>query len=174
GLKERPAATARGRITQRVHGAMLVELLCGDGGAIQAPLYATGAIDDSFGGAYEAEADFAFAWIAAEVDAVDPYRRALSNALRAVAERGLDAGALERCRRRFLGRHLRTFNTPEGLAGWMQGLALDDLAPGALLDALRAASLPALRRRLRALVAAPRAWSILDPRTGNEDRSAGH
>ena len=50
-----------------------MEMLCGDGGLIQAPLYDEGWVDDSFGAAYEAEHDYAFGWMAAEVDAIEPF-----------------------------------------------------------------------------------------------------
>lgn len=167
GLKDRPRRGPAARVRARLHGAMLIELLCGDGGMIQAPLYAEGLIDDSFGGAYEGEDGYAFAWIAAEVDAVEPYRRRLRRALRDAAALGVEPEALERCRRRFHGRHLRAFNTPEGCANWMLGVALEGVRPGALHDALRRATPQAFTRRLRALAGAPQAWSILEPRTGN-------
>ena len=171
GLKDRPVRGARGRVRARLHGAMLLELLCGDGGMLQAPLYAEGLIDDTFGGAYEGEDGYAFAWIAAEVDDVEPFKRRLRRALREAAAAGIDEAALERCRRRFHGRHLRAFNTPEGCASWMQGVALESVEPGALKDALAMATAAGLGRRLRALADAPHTWSILEPRHGNRPSS---
>lgn len=164
GLKDAPPRGPAARVRRRLHGAMLMELLCGDGGLLQAPLYAEGLVDDSFGGAYESEDDHAFAWLAAEVDAIAPFRRRLDVVLAQAAERGIGAEALERCRRRFLGRHLRAFNTPEGAAHWMQGVALEGVRPGALRDALAAATPRGLTRHLRRLAAAPRSWMILEPR----------
>lgn len=164
GLKDTPGRGPRGRVTKRVHGAMLMEMLCGDGGLLQAPLYDEGWIDDSFSGAYDAETDYAFGMISADVDSVAGYRKRLGRALGDAADRGIDGDTLERCRRRFLGRHLRLFNTPEGCAHWMQGLALDGVEPGAAVEALTSATVAGLSRRLRAWVDVPRTWSLIEPR----------
>jgi len=164
GFKDVPGRGPAGRIRRRIQGAMLMELLFGDGGRIQAPLYEEGLVDNTFGGGYEAESDYAFALVAAEVDEVDPYRRRLRRALKTVAAEGLRAQDVERCRRRFIGRHLRVFNTPEGTAHWMLGLATEGARPGDGVAAVRAATLAGLNRRLRDLVRAPQAWSILTPR----------
>lgn len=172
GLKDSPARGAKAQVRRRLHGAMLMELLCGDGGAVQAPLYAEGLIDDTFGAAYEGEAGYAFGWVAAEVDEVAPYQRRLRRALRTAAAEGIDPDDLERCRRRFRGRHLRAFNTPEGCASWMQGVALDGVEPGALRDALERATPAGLTRHLRTLAAAPQAWSILEPHDGKRPSRA--
>ncbi len=164
GFKDVPGRGPAGRVRRRVQGAMLMEILCGDGGLVQAPLYDEGWVDDTFGASYEAEHDYAFAWMAAEVDAVKPFQRRLRAALRDAAAQGIGAADLERCRRRFLGRHLRVFNAPESCVAWMQGIALEDAAPGALVAALDAATVRGLQRRLRELVAAPYAWMLLTPR----------
>jgi predicted Zn-dependent peptidase len=165
GLKDQPGRGARGRVRRRVQGAMLMELLFGDGGRIQAPLYAEGLVDDSLAGGYEAEHDYAFASVSAEVDEVEPYKKRLLAALRAVARTGLQAEEVERCRRRFLGRHLRVFNAPESCAHWMLALSTEGVDPGAGVEAVRSATLSGLNRRLRELAKAPRAWSVLLPRT---------
>ena len=164
GLKDRPGRGPRGRIQRRIRGAMLMEILFGDGGLVQAPLYDEGWVDDSLGSGYEAEHDYAFALVSAEVDEIEPFRRRLARALREVSRAGLDEAVVERCRRRFLGRHLRVFNAPEGIAHWMLGLALEEAEPGAAVAALRAATRAGLVRQLREMLAAPRAWSILTPR----------
>ncbi|MDJ0523495.1 MAG: pitrilysin family protein [Planctomycetota bacterium] len=164
GLKDRPGRGVRGRIRRRIQGSMLMEILFGDGGRIQAPLYRSGLVDDTLSAGYEAETDYAFALVSAEVDQVDPYRRALLKALRAAAKDGLTDEEVERCRRRFLGRHLRVFNGPEPCAHWMLALALEGAEPGALVESLRGATRAALQRHLRELVAAPCAWSIVTPR----------
>ena len=71
---------------------------------------------------------------------------------------------IQQFRRRFIGRHLRVFNQPESTASWLLSLALEGAEPGVAIAALRAASAPMLSRRLRELVQAPRAWSIVTPR----------
>jgi predicted Zn-dependent peptidase len=164
GLKDRPGRGPLGRIRRHVEGAMLMEVLFGDGGLVQAPLYEEGLVDDSLSAGFEAEDDYAFGLVAAEVDEVAPYRRRLRRALREAAAAGISEAGVERCRRRFLGRHLRVFNAPAAVDHWLLGLALADADPGAGLRALREASRPRLQRRLRAWVEGPQAWSILTPR----------
>ncbi len=164
GLKDRPGRGPQGRVRRRIQGAILFEILFGDGGRIQAPLYHQGLVDDSLSGGYEAEHDYAFGLVSAEVDQIEPYRKALLAALRAAARDGPTDAEVERCRRRFIGRHLRVFNQPESTAHWMLALALEGVEPGAAVDALRSATAAGLRRHLRELVSAPRAWSILEPR----------
>ncbi len=172
GLKDDAVADPGARVRRRLHTAMLVRMLFGDGGLVQAPLYEAGRVDGSFGGGYEAEEDYAYAWVGAEVDAVDAFQDQLGAALEAAREAGIDAQRLERCRRQFLGRHLRVFNTPEGCASWMQGLALDDVEPGVVQAALQEATVEGMNARLRELLDAPRAWSILDPLDRNVQTSA--
>jgi len=164
GIKDRPGRGPQGRARRRIHASMLLEILFGDGGRIQAPLYRKGLVDTTLAAGYEAEHDYAFGLIGAEVDAVKPYRRALGQALRTVAREGLGDVEVERCRRRFLGRHLRVFNQPESVAHWMAALALEDARPGTALATLRSATRQGLERRLKELVKAPRAWSLLLPR----------
>jgi predicted Zn-dependent peptidase len=164
GLKDSPGRGPAGRVRRRVQGAMLMEMLFGDGGLIQAPLYAEGLVDNTLGAGYEAESDYAFASVSAEVDEIEPYRRRLLSALRRVGREGLGAEEVERCRRRFLGRHLRIFNAPESSAHWLLGLASEGALPGAGVDAVRAATVTGLNRRLRELLRAPRAWSLLLPK----------
>ena len=163
GLKDTPGRGVKGRVRRRIEGVMLMEILFGDGGRIQAPLYREGLVDDTLSAGYEAETDYAFALVGAEVDAIEPYQRALLGALRAAARDGLTEEEVERCRRRFLGRHLRVFNGPESCAHWMLALALEGAEPGAGVDALRGATRVGLNRRLRELAKAPRAWSCVTP-----------
>jgi hypothetical protein len=144
---------------------MLMEILFGDGGRIQAPLYREGVVDDSLTAGYECERDYAFALVSAEVDEPSSYKRRLLRAWRDAVSAGVGAEETERCRRRFLGRHLRVFNAPEACAHWVLGLALENVEPAWVVDALRAATPALLARRLRDLAAAPRTWSILTPKS---------
>ena len=164
GLKDRPGRGPAGRLRRRVEGTMLFEILFGDGGRIQAPLYKQGVVDDSLSASYEAECDYAFGLVSAEVDEEQPYRRVLLAALRAAARDGLTDEEVERCRRKFLGRHLRVFNGPESSAHWMLALALEDARPGDGVAALRAATRAGLNRHLRELAQAQRSWSLVVPR----------
>jgi predicted Zn-dependent peptidase len=167
GLKDEPARGGLARLRQRVETALGLEVLFGDGGRIQAPLYRGGLVDDSFSAGYESEADWAFAVISAEVDAIEPYRKQLVRAWRAAARAGVTDEEIERCRRRAIGRHLRVFNAPESSAHWLLALALEGQEPAAGVQALRAATAARVSRRLRALAQAPKTWSLLVPREEN-------
>jgi predicted Zn-dependent peptidase len=164
GLKDRPSGGGRALVRRQVHSAMVMDLLCGDGGRIQAPLYDAGLVDDGFQGAYEAEVDYAHGIISAEVDAERPYRTMLLSALRRAARDGFSDEEVERARRKMFGRHLRTFNSPEGVGNWLLGVALDGAPWGAEVAAVEDATRPRLERRMRELIAAPRAWSVLVPK----------
>lgn len=164
GLKDATARTARARLERRVASALGLEILFGDGGRVQAALYDEGLVDESFSAGHESDADYAFAVLSAEVDEIAPYRRRLETLFQQAVEEGVSDAEVERSRRRALGRHLRTFNGPEGSAHWLLGLALEGVAPSAPVDVLRSVSRAQVQRRLRDLVAAPRAWSLLVPR----------
>jgi predicted Zn-dependent peptidase len=164
GMKDRAPRSAWARVRQEVRTAVVLDVLFGDGGRVQTPLYGEGIVDDSFGASYEADRDYAHAVLSAEVDDVDVYRRRLERALRAAAEEGLTDVEIERSRRKLIGRHLRTFNSPDRLAHWMLAVALEGTPVDAGVAALREVTRPMLVRRMRDLLAAPRAWSVLVPR----------
>jgi predicted Zn-dependent peptidase len=164
GMKEPGPGPGLRLLRRQVESALVLDVLFGDGGLIEAPLHDEGLVDDTLAAGYECEADFAHAVVSAEVDAVAPFRRRLEEALAGAARRGLSEADVARARKRFLGLHVAVFNSPERVAHALLGSAIAGLAPGAALDALLAATPAALTRRLRAIVAAPRAWSVVAPR----------
>jgi predicted Zn-dependent peptidase len=164
GMKDVPPGSGEALVRTQTHVALLLDVLFSDGGRIQTPLYEEGIVDDSFGASYEAEADFAFGVVSAEVDAIAPYRERLERALREAVASGLTEEEVERSRRKVLGRHLRTFNAPESVAHWLLGVSLEEAGLGAGVEAVRSATREILEGHLRRLAAAPRAWSILVPR----------
>jgi hypothetical protein len=163
-MKDVPPGSGEALVRTQTHVTLLLDVLFSDGGRIQTPLYEEGIVDDSFGASYEAEADFAFGVVSAEVDAIAPYRERLERALREAVASGLTEEEVERSRRKVLGRHLRTFNAPESVAHWLLGVSLEEAGLGAGVEAVRSATREILEGHLRRLAAAPRAWSILVPR----------
>jgi len=173
GMKDLPpprAALARAR--REIETDLVLDALFGDGGDVEAPLYAEGVVDDTLSAAYEAEAGAAFAAVQAEVDDVPTWRGRLEAELGRIGREGLGARSLERARRRLVGRHLRTFDAPERVAHWMQGLALEDLTPGDVAPLLGKADLRRANRRLADLLRAPRAWSEVLPLGGSRRRAS--
>ncbi len=163
GIKETPPRGRAARRRMHVEGALVMDLLFGHGGMVEAPLYREGWTDESLGAGYEAEGDYAHAIVSAEVDDAGAYRRRLAAALAEVARAGLDARRLERSRRRAVGQFLRTFNAPESVAQWLLGHAVAGEPLDARWALLLAADPRRLERRLREMVAAPRSWAVLLP-----------
>lgn len=172
GLKDEVPGPGRRLIRQRVLTRIVLDALFGDGGRIQAPLHRAGWIDDSFGAAYEAEPDAAFAAVGGETEDVAGFRRVLTRALRSAADEGLSDRDVERARRRLLGNHVRLFNAPSHVANWMQGAALDDVRPTLGAEILQGVTRRAATQRLRALASSSRAWSILLPRAERDSPRA--
>ncbi len=163
GLKDRPATGRRGRLRRHVVTTMALDVLCADGGRIQRALYDEGLVDDSFSAYYEIDRDYAYATFSADVDEVRPFQRRLLALLSRNGGAAFDPTEVERSRRRMIGRHLRNFNAPEEVAHWLTGVALDGNPPGAGIELLQCVTPRMLARRLRDLIDAPRAWSILTP-----------
>jgi predicted Zn-dependent peptidase len=143
---------------------LLLDVLFGDGGRVQAPLYREGLVDEGFGASFHAGPDYAFVTVAAEVDEEGPYRARLLELLDAAARTPITEAEVERSRRRGIGGWLRTFNAPEGVAGLHLGLHMRGASLSAPLDALRAATPRRLDERLAALRARGRAWSVIHPK----------
>lgn len=165
GLKTSPPGRGRRLAQRQVQDAMVLELLFGDGGRIEAPLYREGLVDDSLSAGLEAEGDYAHAIISADVDDAALFHRRVARGLRDAAASGTRPEEMERVRRKARGQHLRTFNSPEATAYWLLGQALDNLPLDARVKALDGASARMLDRRLKVLAAAPRALSVVLPRT---------
>ncbi|MBE7492409.1 MAG: insulinase family protein [Planctomycetes bacterium] len=79
-------------------------------------LYAAGLIGGDFGAGYQAEKGFGYAVIGGETSDPDALYRELLMVLDDARARGVDAGLIERKRRKFLGGYLRAFNDPESTA----------------------------------------------------------
>lgn len=164
GIKETAPGSGRRLADRHVHTAMVLELLFGDGGRIEAPLYRDGVVDDSLAAGVEVEADYSHAVISAEVDDASAFRRRIESAVRAAAQAPPRAEEIERVRRKARGHHLRTFNAPEATAHWLLGQAIDDLPLSARTRAMERATPRVLDRRLKDLARAPRSWSVVRPR----------
>src|SRR5207247_2628569 len=103
GIKdEAPGATGPALLARETETDLLLDVLFGDGGTVEAPLYREGAVDESFGASYQAEPDCAFVAVSAEVDAEAPYRARLLEAIEAARRRGIAEADVERSRRKAL------------------------------------------------------------------------
>ena len=165
GLKDTaPGVTGRALVEKETETELLLEVLFGDGGLVEAPLYREGFVDESLSASYQAEVDFGFVSVSADVDAEAPYRERLLSALSDARRRGISADDVERARRKALGAAVRTFNSPERLASALLSLALDGTTFTDTLAAIERTTARALSDRLDALLARPKAWSVIEPR----------
>ncbi len=164
GWKDAPPPAGAARVRRAVATGVVLDLLFGEGGRVQGPLYDEGVVDDSFGAAYESGDGYAFGLVSAEVDAVPAYRRRLEAALRAASRSPFTRVEVERARRKLLGRHLGTFNSPEGASHWLLDVALERAPLGSDVKALLALTPGEVTRRRDALLRSPSAWVTLMPR----------
>ncbi|MFM8980027.1 MAG: EF-P 5-aminopentanol modification-associated protein YfmH [Planctomycetia bacterium] len=164
GWKEAAVARGLARVKRAVATALALDLLFGEGGRVQAPLYDEGLVDDSFGAAYEVGEGYAFGLLSAEVDAVPAYRKRLARALAAAARAPFSRAEVERARRKALGRHLGTFNSPEAASHYLLDVALEGAPLGSDVKALLALTPREVTRRRDELLRSPTAWVTLVPR----------
>jgi predicted Zn-dependent peptidase len=165
GMKdEPPGAEGAALVRREVESELVVDVLFGDGGLVEAPLYREGVIDESFAGSFHAEPDAAFVSVSAEVDDERAYRERLERALDDASRRGIDEGSLERARRKALGALLRSGDGPERAAFMHLGLRLADASLDDVVSSLASATRERVNARMQALLEAPRAWSIVEPR----------
>ncbi len=164
GLKDQPAGRPAARIRQRVLSTLALEALFVDGGRLQSRWYDEGLVDDNLHAAYESGTDHAYGLISAELDDPVALEARLLPALRQEAQTGVTEGEVERARRRWIGRHLRSFNAPEEVASWVLGVALEGTRMGAGLEALQRATAKSVSARLRELATSPAAWVRINPR----------
>lgn len=151
-------------VRQRVETALLLDVLFGDGGRIQAPLFDQGLVDEGFAATHETEVDHAHVIVGGDVDDVAAVRRALPAAVAQAARAGLGDDEVERARRRWLGGRARRVGHAEPTANHLLGLGLDRLEPGAAARCALRATRRSLERRLAGLARAPRAVSVITPR----------
>jgi predicted Zn-dependent peptidase len=165
GIKDVPVGESGEALARRdAETSMLLDALYGDGGRVEAPLYRAGVVDETFDASYECDRDYAFAVVAAEVDAEEPFRSRLLEETEATARRGFRPEEVERARRRALGSYLRAFNAPERIASLLLGTHMSGTTLAQTIAAVEGATPARLSERLEALLARPRAWSVVLPR----------
>lgn len=164
GVKDDPVGRAgRALLDREAETELVLDVLFGDGGLVEAPLYREGMVDESLSASYQAEADYGFATISAEVDDVAAFRARLLEAMDAARRKGVDAARVERSKRRALGGYVRTFNSPERTASLLLGAELRETTLSEQVGAVRAVTPARAAARLDELLARPRAWSIIEP-----------
>jgi predicted Zn-dependent peptidase len=106
------------------------------------------------------------------VDAEQPYRDRLLEAIEAARRAGVRPADVERSKRKAIGSYLRAFNSAERVASLYLGLHMKDADAADLPAALDAVTPRAVSERLDELSARARAWSVIVPRDGSAASSA--
>lgn len=163
GARLAPPGPGRALLRARVEWALLLDLLFGDGGLVQAPLFDRGVVDEGFSATAEHEVDHAYVVVGGDADDARGYERELRGALGALPRR-LSPADVERARRRQLGVRARRLGRAEPTTNTLLAHALDGLAPGADVACLLSVGVASLERRLRELARADWAVSIVRPR----------
>ena len=163
GARLAPSGGGRALLRARVEWTLLLDLLFGDGGLVQAPLFDRGVVDEGFAATGEHEVDHAYVVVGGDADDARLYERELRGALAALPRR-LSASHVERARRRQLGVRARRLGRAEPTANALLANALDGLAPGGDVACLQAVGVASLERRLNELARAEWAVSVVHPR----------
>lgn len=130
GWKE-PAlgGTAEDVVRRETATGVALDLLFGKGSALNARLYDRGLVDDSFSFAYFGQASYGFTVVGGDTDDPDRLREELLAGVRRARRDGVRKRDLERMRRKYLGRYVRSFDDPESAAFAMFGYAVRGVDP---------------------------------------------
>jgi predicted Zn-dependent peptidase len=165
GMKDAaPGPRTFDAVRRETETGLAMDVLFGDGGRVEAPLYRDGVVDGSLHADYHAEEDAAFATVGAEVDDEAAFRARLEEDLERAARAPIGEAEVERSRRRSVGAWLRAFDAPGGAASLLLSLHARDTTPADAVRALETASAARVTERARDLLARPRAWSVVVPR----------
>ncbi|MBW5444508.1 peptidase M16 [Cohnella sp. CFH 77786] len=118
GFKEEPGpANGEETIRRELASKLMLEALLGASSPLYQQLYDDNLISDNFGHEYNTGPGFAFSVIGGETRDPEELKNRVCGALYEAAERGIDAGVIERTRRKRIGTFLRMMNSPEAIAG---------------------------------------------------------
>lgn len=159
-----PGGIVRDLLVREAETEVVLDALFGDGGLVEAPLYRDGVVDESLSASYQAEADYAFTVVSAEVDDVDTFRTRLLEAVDGARRAGISPAHVERAKRRALGGYVRTFNSPDRAASLLLSTALKDTTLADAVAAIREVTPARAAARFDELVAGATAWSIIVPK----------
>jgi len=106
-----------------------LDLLFGKGSALYTRLYDRGLIDDSFSFAHFAHTSFGFTVLGGDTDEPERVRDEVLRGVARARKDGVRKREIERMRRKYLGRYVRSFDDPESAAFAMFGYAVRGVDP---------------------------------------------
>jgi predicted Zn-dependent peptidase len=149
GFKDvRPPLRGAALLERELAAGVILNLLFGRASAAYSRWYERGLVDDSFTFSATAEATFGFALVGGETDEPERLRDEVLAAIRRARKDRFKKRDVERARRQALGRYLKAFDTPEGVAFLLLGCHFKEadlfawpdlvrqLAPGLLQEGL--------------------------------------
>ena len=145
--------------------SVLLDNLFGPTSAFHSKWYRQGLIDDTFSASHTAEPEFGFTLIGGETDEPEKLAEEIRKEIARASKTKLHKRDVERARRKRLGRYLRSFDSPDGIAFMVLGFAMKGLDVFEFPKALGRLNVRCLDRRLREHLLEDRAAvSILDPK----------
>lgn len=148
GCKDRShLADPNARLRRELITKILLDRLFSPASEVREALRTNGTVDDSLSVMYMGDENFGFTGVSCETDEPERVIDALSALLlRPVA---IDAEFLERVRRKFLGKYVRSFGAVSSLATTQAQEAVYDVAPFGAIARMQAVTLDDLRQRQR-------------------------
>jgi predicted Zn-dependent peptidase len=145
--------------------SVLLDNLFGPTSEFHGKWYRKGLIDDTFSASHTAEPEFGYTLIGGETDEPEKLAAEIRREIVRASRGRLRRRDVDRARRKRLGRYLRSFDSPDGIAFMVLGFAMKGLDVFAFPKALSRLTPPALERRLKEHLREDRAAvSILDPK----------
>jgi predicted Zn-dependent peptidase len=145
--------------------SVLLDNLFGPTSAFHSKWYRNGLIDDTFSASHTAEPEFGFTLIGGETDEPEKLAAEIRKEIARASRAPLRRRDVERARRKRLGRYLRSFDSPDGIAFMVLGFAMKGLDVFAFPKALSRLTPRGLEKRLKEHLREDRAAvSILEPK----------
>jgi len=146
GFKEQSlVADPEERLQRQLNTEVLLDLLFSAASETREGLRRRGLVDDSLGSTYMSDFNFGFSMLDCETSRPDEVVAALQQALLTPVK--VDDDYLERMRRKFTGKYVRSFGRVHGLAYSQAALALEDLEPFGSLARLQAVTAETVQAR---------------------------
>ncbi|MTI53931.1 EF-P 5-aminopentanol modification-associated protein YfmH [Geosporobacter ferrireducens] len=126
---------------------MLLEMIFGRSSKLYKELYEDGLINDTFEGEYTGEKDYGHSMIGGESKNPDQvYQRVLTH-IKELEEKGLNKNDFERIKRKYIGEHLRSYNSIEFIATTFVAYHFRDIYIFDYMDTIKQITFEELQRR---------------------------
>lgn len=114
-------------LDRELESAVLLDNLFGPTSAFHGTWYRKGLIDDTFSASHTAEPEFGYTLIGGETDEPEKLAAEIRREIVRASRRRFRRRDVERARRKRLGRYLRSFDSPDGIAFMVLGFAMKGL-----------------------------------------------